>query len=73
MTQADVDASAERAQAAIDDAIAFGDASPEPSVAHLCDDVYAEEPEVLADPEHVLPAWAAAHLRPQHPHQPAGR
>jgi 2-oxoisovalerate dehydrogenase E1 component len=64
MTQAEVDASAARAQAAIDDAIAYGDASPEPSVEHLCDDVYAEEPEVLADPEHVLPGWVRSTFGP---------
>ena len=36
----------------IQDAIAFGDASPEPEIAHLTDDVYSEEPAVLADHFH---------------------
>ena len=26
-------------------------------MAHLTDDVYSDEPAVLADPDHVLPAW----------------
>ncbi len=73
LTEAGVEASANRAQSAIEDAIAFGDASPEPSVEHLCDDVYADEPAVLADPEHALPAWAAATFGPATPiNPPAG-
>ena len=52
-----------RAEQTIEDAIAFGDASPEPSIAHLTDDVYSDEPAVLADPEHVLPAWIRDNVR----------
>ncbi len=47
-----------RAEAVIEEAIAYGDAGPEPSVEHLTDDVYLEEPEVEAAPERVAPAWA---------------
>jgi 2-oxoisovalerate dehydrogenase E1 component len=64
MTEAEVEDSANRAQSAIEDAIAFGDASPEPSVEHLYDDVFADEPAVLANPERILPAWAAATFGP---------
>ncbi len=46
-----------RAQATIDQAIAYAEESPEPDVSHLLQDVYADEPEVLAQPERVLPAW----------------
>jgi 2-oxoisovalerate dehydrogenase E1 component len=46
-----------QAQKTIDDAIAWGDTGPEPSVEHLTDDVYADDPAVLAAPERVLPAW----------------
>jgi 2-oxoisovalerate dehydrogenase E1 component len=71
MTQADVDASAARADAAIAEAIAFGDAGPEPSVANLTEDVYYVEPKVEADPYHVLPAWADATFGAQTPINPA--
>ncbi|MCX6029042.1 MAG: dehydrogenase E1 component subunit alpha/beta [Chloroflexi bacterium] len=64
LTEADAAALAARAQKAIDDAIAWGDAQPEPSVAHLTDDVYDEEPEVLAAPERILPAWVAQTFGP---------
>jgi pyruvate/2-oxoglutarate/acetoin dehydrogenase E1 component len=57
LTTAEADALEAQAQKTIEDAIAWGDAGPEPSVEHLTDDVYAEEPEVLAAPERVLPAW----------------
>jgi 2-oxoisovalerate dehydrogenase E1 component len=46
-----------QAQKTIDDAIAWGDTGPEPSVEHLTDDVYADDPAVLAAPERVLPPW----------------
>ena len=59
-----------RVDQTIEDAIAFGDASPEPSIAHLTDDVYSEEPEVLADPEHVLPAWIREKFGPNTPINP---
>lgn len=59
-----------RAEQTILDAIAFGDASPEPSIEHLTDDVYSEEPEVLADPEHVLPAWIREKFGPNTPINP---
>lgn len=55
-----VDAIQARTEAVIAEAIAFADAGPEPSVAHLTEDVYYVNPAVQADPEHVLPDWAAA-------------
>ena len=58
LTAAGAAALVDRAQKTIDDAIAWGDAQPEPSVEHLADDVYDDEPQVLAAPERVLPAWA---------------
>jgi 2-oxoisovalerate dehydrogenase E1 component len=71
LTEVDAAALAAKAQQAIEDAIAWGDLGPEPDVAHLTDDVYAEEPEVLAAPERVLPAWikqtfgATTHINPE--------
>ncbi len=47
----------ERAQQRIDAAIAFAESSPEPPVEHLLDDVYDDEPDVLAHPTRVAPAW----------------
>jgi pyruvate dehydrogenase E1 component alpha subunit len=70
LTQAEVAAVEARAEATIQAAIAFGDASPEPSIAHLTDDVYSEEPEVLADPDHVLPAWIREKFGPNTPINP---
>lgn len=61
---------ADQAQQTIDDAIAWGDAQPEPSVAHLADDVYDDEPEVLAAPERVLPAWIKRTYGPATPINP---
>ncbi|MCU0508669.1 MAG: dehydrogenase E1 component subunit alpha/beta [Anaerolineae bacterium] len=60
LTQAEVEALQARAEAAIEEAIAYGDAGTEPPVEHLTDDVYLEEPEVLAAPNKVAPAWARA-------------
>lgn len=57
ITPAEAEALAERVQKTIAEAVAWGDAQPEPSVAHLTDDVYDDEPEVLAAPEKVAPAW----------------
>jgi len=57
LTEVDVAALVAKAQQTIDDAIAWADTGPEPDVAHLTDDVYADEPEVLASPDRVLPAW----------------
>jgi 2-oxoisovalerate dehydrogenase E1 component len=57
LTPAEAEALEAQAQKTIEDAIAWGDAGPEPSVEHLTDDVYADEPAVLAAPERVLPAW----------------
>jgi pyruvate dehydrogenase E1 component alpha subunit len=54
-----------QAQKTIEDSIAWGDAGPEPSVEHLTDDVYADEPAVLAAPERVLPAWIKTAFGPQ--------
>jgi 2-oxoisovalerate dehydrogenase E1 component len=59
-----------RVEQTIQDAIAFGDASPEPEIAHLTDDVYSEEPAVLADPDHVLPAWISEKFGPNTPINP---
>ena len=58
LTEADVCERQARAEAAIEEAIAFGDAGPEPSPEHLTDDVYLEEPDVVAAPDRVAPAWA---------------
>ncbi len=55
--EAEADALRAQAQATIDDAIAYADEQPDPDPAELTRDVYAEEPEVLAAPERVLPAW----------------
>lgn len=72
-TQSEVDALKAQAAAAIEEAIAYGDAGPEPQVAHLTRDVYAEDPAVLAAPERVLPRWAAATFGPTTPiNPPAG-
>jgi 2-oxoisovalerate dehydrogenase E1 component len=54
-----------QAQKTIDDAIAWGDTGPEPSVEHLTDDVYADDPAVLAAPERVLPAWVRRTYGPE--------
>jgi pyruvate dehydrogenase E1 component alpha subunit len=54
-----------QAEKTIEDAIAWGDAGPEPSVEHLTDDVYAEEPAVLAAPERVLPSWIRRTFGPE--------
>ena len=59
-----------RVEQTIQDAIVFGDASPEPAIAHLTDDVYSEEPAVLADPDHVLPAWIREKFGPNTPINP---
>ncbi|HEX9118854.1 MAG TPA: pyruvate dehydrogenase complex E1 component subunit beta [Anaerolineae bacterium] len=73
LTEADVEASAQAARDAIEDAIAFADAGPEPDVNHLTDDVYADEPAVLADPDHTLPGWAVRTFGPATPiNPPAG-
>jgi 2-oxoisovalerate dehydrogenase E1 component len=62
-----------QAEAAIEEAIAYGDAGPEPSVAHLTDDVYLDEPDVLAAPDRVAPAWARQTFGPGIPvNPPAG-
>ncbi len=59
-----------RAQKAVEDAIAWADAGPEPSLDHLTDDVYADEPEVLAQPERVPPAWIKQTFGPTTPINP---
>jgi hypothetical protein len=59
-TQEEIDALKAKADAAIEEAIAYGDAGPEPQVAHLTRDVYAEELAVLAQPDQVLPKWIAS-------------
>ena len=70
LTEADAAALGDQAQQTIDDAIAWGDAQPEPSVEHLTDDVYDDEPLVLAAPERVLPAWVKRAFGPATAHQP---
>jgi pyruvate dehydrogenase E1 component alpha subunit len=65
ITEAEAAAIEAQAQKIIEDSIAWGDAGPEPSVEHLTDDVYADEPEVLAAPERVLPAWIKSTFGPQ--------
>lgn len=62
-----------RAEAAIEEAIAYGDAGSEPPLEHLTDDVYLEEPDVVAAPERVTPAWARQTFGPSTPvNPPAG-
>jgi pyruvate/2-oxoglutarate/acetoin dehydrogenase E1 component len=65
LTEGDATALEAQAQQIIEDAIAWGDAGPEPSVDALAEDVYAEEPEVLAAPERVLPGWIVEAFGPQ--------
>jgi len=59
-----------RAEAAIEEAIAYGDAGPEPSPLHLTDDVYLEEPDVQAAPDRVAPAWVRDTFGPRTPVNP---
>lgn len=68
----EAEAAALEAQAAkaVEDSIAWGDAGPEPSLEHLTDDVYADEPGVLAAPEQVLPAWIKTAFGPDTPINP---
>ena len=56
-----------RVEEEIQDAIAFAEQSPEPPVEHLLQDVYAEEPEVQADPLHALPRWVKETFGPTTP------
>jgi pyruvate/2-oxoglutarate/acetoin dehydrogenase E1 component len=63
-TQDEINALRAKADAAIEEAIAYGDAGSEPDVAYLTRDVYAEDPDVLAAPERVLPKWAATTFGP---------
>jgi 2-oxoisovalerate dehydrogenase E1 component len=64
LTQAEGEAIDARAKSAIESAIAFAEAGPEPSVDHLLDNVYDEEPDVQANPGRVLPAWIKTTLGP---------
>jgi 2-oxoisovalerate dehydrogenase E1 component len=70
LTAPEADALEAQAEKTIEDAIAWGDAGPEPSVEQLTDDVYAEEPEVLAAPELVLPSWIKRTFGPGTPINP---
>jgi pyruvate dehydrogenase E1 component alpha subunit len=70
LTEAEAAALATQAQQTIADAIAWGDAQPEPAVTHLTDDVYDDEPEVLSAPERVLPAWIKRTFGPATPINP---
>jgi pyruvate/2-oxoglutarate/acetoin dehydrogenase E1 component len=54
-----------QAQKTVEESIVWGDAGPEPSVEHLTDDVYADEPAVLAAPDRVLPAWIKRTFGPE--------
>ncbi len=70
LTEQSAAALTERAEKTISDAIAWGDAQPDPAVAHLTDEVYDDEPEVLSAPERVLPAWIKATFGPTTPINP---
>jgi 2-oxoisovalerate dehydrogenase E1 component len=70
LTKAEASELPVRVEETIQEAIAFGDASPEPAIADLTDDVYSEEPEVLADPDHILPAWIREKFGPNTPINP---
>lgn len=59
-----------RARSAVESAIAFAEAGPEPPVDHLLDDVYDEEPEVQANPYQVLPGWIKTSFGPTTPIAP---
>jgi len=65
LTAAEAAAIEAQAQKTVEDSIVWGDAGPEPSVEHLTDDVYADDPEVLAAPERVLPAWIKRTFGPE--------
>ena len=54
----------------IEDAIAFGDASPEPAIAHLTDDVYSEEAGGAGGPRSCAAGVDQREVRAKHPHQP---
>jgi pyruvate dehydrogenase E1 component alpha subunit len=73
ITDGEADAIEAQAQKTVEDAIAWGDAGPEPEVSALAEDVFDDDPAVLADPGRVLPAWAAQALGPDTPiNPPAG-
>lgn len=60
----------QRANQAIEEAIAYADASDEPDPSELLEDVYTDEPDVLAAPERVLPAWVRKRFGPNTPISP---
>jgi pyruvate/2-oxoglutarate/acetoin dehydrogenase E1 component len=70
LTTAEAVALEAKAQQVVEEAIAWGDTGPEPSIEHLTDDVYADDPEVLAAPERVLPAWIRRTFGEQTPINP---
>lgn len=71
LTESDAEELASRADAAIEEAIAFAESSSDPDVSNLLVDVYAEEPEVEADPDKVLPTWIRSTFGASTPIAPA--
>lgn len=71
LTNDDGNQLAARADQALEDAIAFAEAGPEPDVANLLRDVYTVEPDVAAEPERNLPAWMRTTFGPATPIAPA--
>lgn len=73
LKQTEADTIEANAGQALSEAIAFADASPEPTAAELLEDVYTPDPEAQAAPEQVLPVWARTHLGPDTPICPLPR
>ncbi|HMQ55568.1 MAG TPA: thiamine pyrophosphate-dependent enzyme, partial [Anaerolineae bacterium] len=74
LTEADGQAIRAQAESAVEQAVAFAEAGPEPSPANLLDFVYFAEPEVQARPGQVLPAWIKNTFGPATPiNPPAGQ
>ncbi|MEW5957155.1 MAG: dehydrogenase E1 component subunit alpha/beta [Chloroflexota bacterium] len=70
LTKAEGQAIASKAEAAIEEAIAYADEQPEPPVSNLTKTVYYEEPEVKANPNRVLPGWIRETFGPDTPINP---
>ncbi len=70
LTEAEGQAIEEKADAAIEEAIAFAHVQPDPSPANLLDYVYFEELEVKANPTKILPAWIRETFGPNTPINP---
>lgn len=74
LTEGQAKALADKAEAALEDAIDFADGEAEPPVENLTKTVYYEEPAVKADPNQVLPSWITTHFGREVPiNPPAGR